>query len=510
MKTFLNNFLIFGLSSIVTKMAGFFLIPLYTKLLSPSDYGNLFILNSTYLIINLAAVGGFENSFTRWFFDNEEQKDRNKTTASWFWSQLLITALLVGLLLAFINPFISRFTESLPHPYLTVILFVGATLFYIIPSVYINYQRVSQKAKQTVYFTVAFSLTTTILSVIFVILFRLNVLGIAMAMFISNLLFTLIGLLLLKEKVSFSFFDKKRAWEMFKFSYPFIPAMISYWFLQSTDSYFIKIITNSSDQIGLFSLGLTVASSIYIFTSAFQQVWPSYIFNAYNKMEKGQFNSTFSFAFELYTVVYLFLQFSLTMLAYNIIYLFSSNPLFQPAYKVVGLISLNTIIYSYLSFTGLGMNIKKVSGPLGISLTISALLVMALNILLIPYMGYVGSALATIIACAPVPVYVFFKSQKLYHFDIPALKIIGLTILAFLAVVFFIYNPVFLQDNWNDIFLKLLISVLLAAAIFFIYRKRVISEIKSLKAVNIPPSADAIEVENAEALVTSSNAPVQV
>src|SRR5688572_13591826 len=431
MKSFLNNFLIYGLSSIVTKMAGFFLIPLYTKLLSPVDYGNMFILNSTYMLINLAATGGFENSFTRWFFDSELQEDRNKTTASWCWSQFTVNIILIGIFLLFSNFFISEFTESLPNPFLTVALFIGATLFYIVPSIYINYQRVSQKAKKTVTFTVAYSLTTTLLTIIFVIIFKLNVFGIGLAIFLSNFLFTVIAAFLLREQISFKFFSKERALEMFKFSYPFIPALLAYWVLQSTDSYFIKLITNSSEQLGFFSLGLTVASSIYIFTSAFQQIWPSFIFNAYTKMGKKEFENTFSFYFELYAVVYLFLQFNLTMFAYNIINIFSSNPSFQPAYKVVGLISLNTIIYSFLSFAAMGMNIKKVSGPLGVTLTVSALMVMVLNLILIPYFGYVGSALATILASAPVPVYIFYRSQRLYHLKYPGLRIIGMTLLAF-------------------------------------------------------------------------------
>ncbi len=481
MKTFLSNFLIYGFSSIVTKMTSFFLIPLYTKILSPTDYGNLFILNSTYLVINLASVGGFENSFARWFFDNDDVTDRKKTTSCWMYSQLAINLFLAGGFLLFTNPFISKFTDSLSHPILTVVIFISSTFLSIIPGVYINYQRVSAKAKQTVYFTVAYSLTTTLLSVVFVVFFHLNVLGIALSILCSNTIYSIVGAFLLKDKISFKFFSKKRAFEMFKFSFPFVPAMLSYWFLQSTDSYFIKSITQSSEQIGLFSLGLTIASSIYIFTSAFQQIWPSFIFNAYAKMEKPFFQKTFAFYFEMYVVVYLFLQFCLTMFSYNIISIFSSNSFFIPAYKVVGLISLNTIIYSYLSFTGLGLNIKKVSAPLGIALTISAGMVMVLNLILIPHLGYVGSALATLLACAPVPIYVFYKSQKLYSFKVSGIKIVGLTILAFISVIYFIYKPVFFDQIVQDIIVKLVISFLVAGILFIFYKKKVINHMIVLK-----------------------------
>jgi O-antigen/teichoic acid export membrane protein len=243
--------------------------------------------------------------------------------------------------------------------------------------------------------------------------------------------------------------------------------------LQSTDSYFIKLLTNSGEQIGLFSLGLTIASSIYMFTSAFQQIWPSYIFNAYTTMEEARFKKIFAFFFELYTVVYLFLQLNLTFFSYNIVALFSSNPAFQPAYQVVGLISLNTIIYSYLSFTAMGMSIKKVSAPLGIALTLSALAGVGLNFLLIPPFGFVGSALATVLASAPVPVYVYLRSQKLYAFNIPSSKIIMSTLLAFLVVCVVIFYPTLLNDNWHDIFLKLGISLCCGAFLVGLYYKPV-------------------------------------
>lgn len=477
MKFFLKNFFIYGLSSIVTKMAGFFLIPLYTQLLTPTDYGNLFLLNSTYLMINLVSVGGFENSFARWFFDNDEQLDRNKTTASWLWSQFTINLGLVAIFSPFIPWFIDQFTTDLQYPILTVVLFVCATFFYIVPSVYINYGRVTQQAKKTVIFTVSFSLTTTLLSVWFVIFQKLNVTGIGLALFISNLIFTIIAAYLLRDKIGIKLFERKRAMEMFKFSFPFIPALISFWLLQSTDSYFIKLLTNSSEQIGFFSLGLTIASSMYVFTSAFQQIWPSYIFNAYRTMQEEQFKKLFAFFFEIYVIVYLFLQFNLTMFAYNIVSIFTSNPEFQPAYKVVGLISLNTIIYSFLSFTALGMNIKKVSAPLGIALTISAILGIVLNFIFIPLFGFVGSALATVLACLPVPVYIYLKSQKLYAFDIPSTRIILFTLMAFGFVGLFIVYPTFLEAIWNDILFKVGISLLLAGLIVAAYYRKIKSNL---------------------------------
>lgn len=479
-------------------MAGFFLIPLYTKLLTPSDYGNLFLLNSTYLVINLVAVGGFENSFSRWFFDNEDAKDRIKTTSSWFWSQVFINLLLVGLFVPFIPYFISKFTTALPNPLVTVFCFVLATFFYILPSVYINYMRVTQQAKKTVSFTISFSVTTTLLSIIFVVFMHMNVLGIGLALFLSNFIFTIVAAILLKKKTAISAYSRKRAWEMFKFSYPFIPALLSYWILQSTDSYFIKLLTHSSEQIGLFSLGLTIASSIYVFTSAFQQIWPSYIFNAYTTMKEDRFKKIFAFFFELYVVVYLFLQLNLTFFSYNIIAIFSSNAAFQPAYKVVGLISLNTIIYSYLSFAAMGMSIKKVSAPLGIALTISALVGVGLNFLFIPSLGFVGSALATILASAPVPVYVLLRSQKLYYFSLPSNKIMLLTGMAFLIVSWIVFYPTLLRGNWNDIFLKLSISLACGAVLASIYYRPVKNMIPVLSGTEAAQSESTMAVSEIE------------
>jgi len=190
-------------------------------------------------------------------------------------------------------------------------------------------------------------------------------------------------------------------------------------------------------------------------------------------MPEEQFKKLFAFFFEIYTIVYLFLQFNLTMFSFNIVSIFSSNPEFRPAYKVVGLISLNTILYSFLSFTALGMNIKKVSAPLGIALTVSALLGIGLNFILIPIMGFVGSALATVLACIPVPIYIYYKSQKLYSFNIPSKKIVTFTLLAFLFVIFFIYYPTFLTGVWNDIFFKVGVSMLVAAGIFVVYYRKV-------------------------------------
>ena len=91
-KEFVNlgkNSIIYGIPDIVAKSVGFFMIPIYTRLLTPEDYGVMAMLMLFTTFVGILLPLGIRYAFTRYYFEGKNEEDK-KTVYS---SALLFLAL---------------------------------------------------------------------------------------------------------------------------------------------------------------------------------------------------------------------------------------------------------------------------------------------------------------------------------------------------------------------------------------------------------------------------------
>ena len=88
-RTLLGNTLIYGLGNYGVKLIGFLLIPLYTRYLSPSDYGviALVAMYSQVMFVLMNLGQGF--SLFRFYYDKDSDEARERVVAAAMWIVLL-------------------------------------------------------------------------------------------------------------------------------------------------------------------------------------------------------------------------------------------------------------------------------------------------------------------------------------------------------------------------------------------------------------------------------------
>src|SRR6478736_4797080 len=107
LKQLAGDSLIYGLSGIVSKMIGIFLVPVYTRLFLPKDYGIINLVNTTFFLIGILVVCGLDNSVARWFYDSKEESDHKKSFGSYLWFQFIIAIVISGAIII-ASPWISQ------------------------------------------------------------------------------------------------------------------------------------------------------------------------------------------------------------------------------------------------------------------------------------------------------------------------------------------------------------------------------------------------------------------
>ncbi len=403
-----SDSLIYGLSGIITRMIGIFLIPIYTRLFVPEDYGIINLINTTFYLLGLIVVCAMDTATGRWFYDSTEEADHKKTFGTWIWFQFFLSAIIAVLVIIFSPYLVNTFFKE-KGKVLYFILPAISMVTNMLPGIISNWYRVHRRPVATVIFSVSQTIVTIGLSVLFVIVLRWHITGVFAALAISSAIFSIVALQQMHGWFDIQYFNKARLKPMLTYALPFIPAAIAYWLLNSTDSYFLAYFKDKAE-VGLFGIGASLAAGIALFTGAFQQAWGPFAFSIMNDVKAKQ---VYAHVFLLFGYTMGFLAASLMLFAPEVL-MFLTAPAYYGAAWVAGILGYNLVLIGFTYIASIGISIAKVTAPYGYAMLFATILTIILDIILIPKYGKEGSAIATVAAQLLVPAYLFYKGQKVY------------------------------------------------------------------------------------------------
>lgn len=425
-----SDSLIYGLSGIITRMIGIFLIPIYTRLFVPKDYGVINLINTTFFLLGLLVVCALDTATGRWFYDSEEKEDHKRTFGTWIWFQFTLSVI-IAVIVIIISPWLvnSFFKEEGKPVYF--ILPAITLVTNMLPAIISNWYRVHRRPVATVIFSVSQTIVTIGLSVLFVIVLRWHITGVFAALAVSSSVFSLVALQQMHGWLNFKYFNKERLKRMLTYAFPFIPAAIAYWLLNSTDAYFLAYFKDKAE-VGLFGIGASLAAGIALFTGAFQQAWGPFAFSIMNDENAKQ---VYANVFLLFGYTMGFVAASVMLFAPEILRLLTA-PAYYDAAWVAGILGYNLVLIGFTYIASIGISIAKVTAPYGYAMLFATILTIILDIVLIPKFGKEGSAIATVAAQLIVPAFLFYKGQKIYPIPYKyAEVIIAIAGMAFVVVL---------------------------------------------------------------------------
>ena len=422
--------IVYGLSGIINRFISVFLVPLYTRILLPSDYGVLNLVNTTFYFVSIFVVFALDNSAARWFYDTDNTEERKKPIATWFWVQLTISVFICFLFMGLSSP-LSKLILGKNLPLLLIIPSV-TVVSSVLPTIVWNWLRLRRKVWLTVILSTGAAILTIGLNILFTIVLRQGIKGILLATLISNGIYSVVAASLMAKWLSLKYFSFTVLKGMLRFALPLLPTALAFWTLNSSASFFIKYY-HGIGEVGLFSIASSVASAVAMFVGAFQMAWGPFAFSIMNKPEA---KSVYSAVLTLYSIVALTAALTVALFAKEILFLFTT-PKYYPAYLVSGILAFNAIIYGYAYIGGIGSSVAKKTSPIAFGIMIGSVICILLYFILIPILGKEGAALSTLTGYLVIPVYVFYRSQQLWHIPYRFMPTI---ILLFSAFALFIIN----------------------------------------------------------------------
>jgi len=403
--------LIYGLGTMLSPLVGFLLLPVYTRFLTPADYGVLAILSVTTGVLTIVLSLGIPSGMLRFYFDPDE-KVRSQVIYSSIGAVFTTTTLGALLISALASPLSRVLVPGPQGPYLVVLMAAG----FATGAWTVGFQNLMRAQEKPALYTVSnlggFALRLG-LNILFVVGFLRGVAGILEAGIISNvaILALLVPVGLWARRPSFSW---KKLKEITRFGIALEPGNLAAWALNMSDRYFLQALSDMT-QVGLYSVGYRIGQlSEIAMVKPFRLAWPPLIYaeagdHARAKRSISRIATLYAF-FGLWATLGLFLLAPAILKA-------MATPQYWGALDVVGLVALSYVILGTTWVTGAGLHILKKPVFISVAFLVGAVINLGLNLLLIPRFGMMGAAWATILSFIFIAVATFLVSQK--HFSVP-------------------------------------------------------------------------------------------
>jgi len=448
-------------AGIFTKALAFISVPIFTRLLLPSEYGILAIFSSVISIFSILLGSNIHGAIARYYY--EKSNDFAEFLGSNLIFILFFNFFAISLLYIFKDN-IANFFVIIPYLFFIAILISAFT----IPSnMYLSYLQASKQSKKFSLISINEGILSLIVSIIWVYLLKENrYYGKVYSSLLITTVFTVYMICNLVKLSKFNFKLEHIKYSI-KFGVPLIPHALSGFILAFFDRIIINQLTGSLNT-GLYSFAYNVGMVMNIVVMAMTKAWvPIFYENFASKDFKKIDNLAYNYSKYIY-----FAAIGLILFSKEIVSLMADEK-YYTALPVVPIIVIGYVgVFLYTLYGNYSFYRKK-TGLISIATLSAGGINIGLNYWLIPIYGYVAAAYTTLVSYFLLFLFHFLNVKYiLKEKDIISIKRVlsnfGWIILAVLVFVF--------TNSYINIFvISLIIKILFVVFIgwmFFIKNRQ--------------------------------------
>ena len=425
-KKLATNTIIFAIGTFSSKILSFLLMPYVTSKLMPEQYSTGDLIQQTanmlipivFLQINSAAL--------RFALD----KNENKSDVFTIGVRTTIKGFLVFLIFYYPVTLI-KINDMALGDYAPILY-----LFVLVSGMRQLCQQFVRGCGQVRIFAVdgiIATATTLLFNLLFLGPLHMGVTGYVLAVVASDFMSVIFLFVATRlwDNLHFHKVNKKTKIDMLKYSVPLMPTIILWWIINVSDRYMVTGFVGSAEN-GLYTAASKIPNFVTMFSSIFIDAWQLSAVDEYDSEDKSEF---FSKVFRVYSGgifavssgLILFCQFITKILV---------KPVYYDSWKYVPILIIATTFSCLVNFLASVYMAEKKSVMAMVTALTGAVMNVALNLILIPLIGAIGAAIATVASFVVVFVFRGANTKKYIKikFNTPVL-IAEVAILAVQCVV---------------------------------------------------------------------------
>lgn len=416
LKATTKNSIIYGIGNMAGKFSGIILLPLYTKYLTIEQFGLVALYEVIFQLLSILATFGMKNSLMRYYWD-KEYKDH---TREMVFNSLLVIVVLSILFLTLsgviLNTFSQLIFDTKVSPELNII-FIVSTLIRVVADFILMLLRIQHKAgKQTLYQLIALVLTVG-LTWGFIKYAGLDLVGIFLALAISNLLIILLLFPYLLRNILVKI-KKDYIKEFLRYGAPLSFASLLTIILVLSDRFILNHFMDLS-VVGNYSLAYKITNIIHVIViTSFMH---SYVHVFYREMDKNESGRFYSKVLTYFSFVIMFMSMLIVVYSPEAIKVLSqTNTDYWSSIQLIPYLIIGVILAGIRQIIVLPLTKDKRTKVISAITIAASFLNLGLNFLLIPRFSAIGAAVSTNIAQLFALVYLYMASRKgsIIHYEI--------------------------------------------------------------------------------------------
>lgn len=420
----IKNTGIIAIGNLSTRLVSFLLLPLYTTLLTTSEYGTVDYIVSIAAFIVPFSTMLMDESLFRFLIDCETDSDRKRVISQAMFlfaaGEVFFLAIAIALAAIIRNSNV-----------IYLIFYVSGNAITVMMSAFL---RGIGRTDQYAIFNFLQSLTRILLNILFVAIWRLGVSGLLISSILAMFSVTVIYSIKFKiwRYIQFKHVKKSNLIEMIRYSIPLIPNKVSWTIINLSDRIVIMNYLGSAFS-GLYAIAYKFPNLMDTVYGFFYQSWKESSARVKGQSNQNEFyNGIFNYLKRLLFAVVM-LMISFMPLCFKILI----NVQYHDALVYVPILLMGTFYENLSGFYGGIFTAYKDTKVMGSSTMAAAIINLAAHFALIRFLGLYAAAFSTIIASFVVCVYraikvkKYVKIKKTVVFDLCSYLILGVIVFCY-------------------------------------------------------------------------------
>jgi O-antigen/teichoic acid export membrane protein len=411
-----RQLLAYGTADAAVLAINFLLLPLYTRVLSPTEYGALTLLLVFEAFLKPTLRCGLDSAYLRLYFDVRLEEDRRTLATTVLVFLLALNGAALTILWA-AGPWLTRSLLG-SGDYVAALRLVALhtvlSNFVFLP---LNLFRAQERSSLVGLLTFVRSFATVGTRLVLVVGLKQGVFGLALADVIVTSAFV-VGL-------------ARPLWGMVggRLSLPVLRAALRYGFPQVPNGLLSQVMAMSDRyvlgmrmslrDVGVYSIGSTMASILKLFPVAFETAWMPFAYSSLTRPDApAVFARLGSYAF----AILCFAALAVTLLAQPLTIL--ALPVsFHQAPTVVPVLALGITIQAAAWFLATSLNVAKQTSRYPFTTAAGAVASLLASLALVPSFGAIGAAVGVLCGQTVLTITTAWFAQRCYRipYDVPRL-----------------------------------------------------------------------------------------
>lgn len=455
-KELMKNTIIIALGKFSTQVISYLLLPLYTSILTTSEYGIYDFLVTACIFIVPFITLLMEESMFRFLIDEKNDDGKRKVMSNACIYSILSMVVWCTILFIILSLLKYKYT-------FIFVLYIISCIFITLTN---SITRGMSKLKLYSLSNFILSILTIILNILFIAVIRLGVNGLLYSTIIANVVTSLFIFFKLKiySYIKLKYVNKNKLREMVKYSYPLVPNSIGWSIINISDRIIITLFLGSSSN-GIYAMANKFPNIMNTFSGFFFTAFKE---NASKVIKKKDYEEYYN---NILNIVHnSFIAISLLLITIiPFIFNIFINKSFNEAYMYIPILVIALYYGNMSGFYGSLFVAFKETKLIGKSTIIGAVINIIVNLALIKFVGIYAAVLSTLFSNFIVNYYRKFKSKD--YLNLEKLDNYYLSIFMMILVTILYY--------FKNIYLNI-ISLLIAIVYSYITNKNLIKDIKNM------------------------------